>query len=175
MEYVIVYLIKGKAEKLQQKLVKTVGPKFGENYKVENPWPAHVTLKNPFKIKNIKRLESTMVEFVKKCKQEKITITGFGNFNKFVVFLKTNFSQHSRKIQKELIKEIKKLGIEITKFDKNFSPHSTIAYGNTKETFSKIWNYLKTLPKPKFNLIFDNITILRKNKFWEVYKEYPIK
>jgi len=79
-------------------------------------------------------------------------------------------------IQKQLLKELKKIkGIRVKKSDKEFKPHATIAYGNTKKSFDNIWNYLKKFNKPKFNLKFDNITILKKaGKYWKIYKVFGV-
>jgi 2'-5' RNA ligase len=176
MKLVIVYLIKGKAEKLQQKLAKEVGPKFGEHHLIKNPLPAHVTLKSPFEIENSKKIEQVLKDFVKKQRQGDVKIRGFGNFRRFVAFMNTKFSWRARKIQKNLLKEVKKLNIPLHEFDINFKPHATIAYGNTKETFDKIWNYLMKLDKPKFDLKFDNITLLKKTRGkWKIYKEFKLK
>lgn len=175
MKYAVVYLIRGKAGKYQQKLVRDIGPKFGENYMIENPLPAHVTLKSPFETKSSKKLESVLEEFSEKYHSSDIKIRGFGNFNKFVAYMNVKFSKSAFKLQKDLIKKISKLGIPANEYDKKHKPHATIAYGNTKESFDKIWNYLKTLTKPKFDLKFDNITILKKEKYWKIYKVYEIK
>jgi len=177
MKYVLVYLIRGKVEKYHQKLVKEVGPKFGERYMVENPLPSHITLKSPFELENSKELETTIKRFIRKHKSTKIKVNDFGNFKRFVTFLKTNISKQGFKIQKELLKEVVKIkGVELHKFDINWKPHATISYGNTKESFNKIWKYIKTLEKPNFQLEFDNITILRKpKKFWKVYKIYKLR
>ena len=176
MKYALVYLIKGKPKKYQQNLVKTVGPKFGERYVLESKLPAHITLKIPFDTSNIKPLENRLKEFVKKQKPAKIKITGFGNFRRFVAFLKFKFSKSAFKIQKDLIKELNKVGIKLHEHDKKWHPHATISYGNTKKSFNNIWNYLKTLNKPQFDLYFDNITILKKGKkYWKVYKEFRLK
>ena len=177
MKYVLVYLIKGKAEKYHQRLVKSVGPKFGENYMIENPLPSHVTLKSTFKKRQMKYLEKVLAKFVKEHKAAEIKIDGFGNFRRFVSFLKIKFSKEAKKIQKELLKTIKDFkGIEIHEFDKKHKPHATIAYGNTSESFNNIWNYLSKLDKPQFNLSLDNITILKKpGKYWKVHKVYKLK
>jgi len=95
MRYVIVYLIGGKAEKYHQKLVREVGPRFGERYLIENPLPLHITLKSPFELDNSKELESTLKLFVKRYKPEEIEIGGFGNFRRFVSFLKVKLSKQS--------------------------------------------------------------------------------
>lgn len=177
MKYVLVYLIRGKAEKYHQKLVKEVGPKFGERYMVENPLPSHITLKSPFELEDSKELEALIKRFIKTHKSTKIKVNDFGNFKRFVTFLKINISKQGFKIQKELLKEVVNIkGIDLHKFDLKWKPHATISYGNTKESFNKIWKYLNTLEKPNFQLEFDNITILRKpKKFWKVYKIYKLK
>jgi len=176
MKYSIVFLIKGKADKYNQKLVELVGPKFGENYIVENPLPSHITLKSPFELKNSEKLEKNLKEFIKRHHISKIKIKGFGNFKRFVSFMDVKFSKESLNIQKDLIKEIVELGIRANKFDKEFKPHATVAYGNTKETFDKIWNYLKIKKAPNFDLKFDNICILKKaKKGWKIYKTFRIQ
>ena len=176
MKLVIVYLIKGKAEKYHKQLVKEVGPKFGEKYMIENPLPSHVTLKSPFETNNIKEIEKLLEEFVKTEKQSKIEINGFKNFKRFVAFLNTKFSKQTLKTQKHLLKKLQKIGIKSHEFDKKFKPHATISYGNTKTSFNNIWNYLKTLDKPNFDLKLNNIAIMKKGKkYWKVYKEFKIK
>jgi len=176
MKYVIVYLIEGEVEKFHQRLVRTVGPKFGEKHLVENPRPSHVTLNSPFQFDNLKELEKIIRLFANKNNSSVLEIDGFGNFRRFVAFLNTKFSEKGIKIQKKLIRELKSLGLEPHEFDKKWKPHATIAYGNTKKNFDNIWNYLKKLDKSKFKIRFDNITILKKpRKYWKVHKIYRLK
>ena len=177
MKYSIFYLIKGKAEKYHQRLVKEVGPKFGERYMIENPLPSHITLKSPFETDNIKEIERLLKEFVKKHKKSKIEIRGFGNFDRHVAFLKIKPSKQAVQIQKELLKGIKKIdGVNVNEFDIKWHPHSTVAYGNTKESFNGIWKYLKTLAKAQFELNFDNITVMKKQgDRWKVHRGFKIR
>lgn len=178
MKVDLVYLIKGKAGKYNQKLIITVGPKFGENYMIENPLPPHITLKYPFEIKNIKKLEEILEKFTSKRKAPKLEINGFANFRRFVAYLKPRLSKPAIKLQKELLIILKKKGIKQHKFDAPFKPHATIAYGNTEETFNKIWNYLQKMKIPQFDLKLDNITILKEqpnDKPWKIHKEFRLK
>ncbi|MCX6750664.1 MAG: 2'-5' RNA ligase family protein [Candidatus Pacearchaeota archaeon] len=177
MKYCIFYLIEGKAKRYHQKLVKEVGPKFGERYMIENPLPAHITLKYFFETSRTKELEKLLREFVKKQKQSKMEIDGFSNFDRRVVFLKIKPSKQAIKTRKELVNGIMEInGIKLNELDIKFKPHLTIAYGNTKKSFSGIWNYVKKLDKPKFNLKLDNITLIKKSgKYWKVHKEFKIK
>lgn len=177
MKYSIFYVIKGKAGRFQQKLAKIVGPRFGENYLIENPLPPHVTLKQPFRTTQIKNLEKIIKDFVKTQKPTKVKIRGFGNFDRFVAFMKVEFTKDGCRTQRQLFERLKSIkGFRIRKFDKHFNPHATIAYGNTKKKFNEIWDYLKTLEKPHFDFLFDNITIYKKpGKYWKIHKEFKIK
>jgi 2'-5' RNA ligase len=177
MRYVIVYLVKGKAKKYQNKLKNEVGPKFGENHLVDNPIPAHVTIKSPFETKKIEEVESVISEFVKKRKAVDLKIDGFDKFRRFVAFLKIDFGKEGRKVRKDLLKDLEKVKwMKLRGHDLKWKPHVTVSYGNTKESFDGIWNYLAKLKKPKFNLKFDNITLLKKVRGkWKVYKEFEIK
>lgn len=175
MRYVIVYLLRGKIKEYHKKLVREIGPKFGERYLIENPLPPHITLRSPFDFSNPRRLENIIEEFAKSQKKSRIKIKDFGHFRKDVSFLKVDISKDSRTTQRELVKTLEGEGIKPNKFDLKYHPHITISYSNSQDTFSLIWNSLSKLEKPNFDLEFDNITILRKpKKFWEVYKVYEL-
>lgn len=176
-KYSIFYLFNGEARKYQEKLVKEIGPKFGENYVIESKLPAHITLKSPFEIGDIKPVEKVLEEFVKKQKKAKVEIIGFGNFRRFVAFLEFKFSEKAMKIQSEMIKELNKIKeIMMHEYDRVWHPHSTISYGNTPESFDKIWGALMQLEKPKFEIELDNITLMKKGKkYWKIHREFKLK
>lgn len=177
MKYSIFYLISGEAKKYRNELVKKVGPKFRERYVLESRLPAHITLKIPFETNKIKEIEKRLEGIVNNHKASKIRIIGFGRFERFVAFLKFEFSKPALKTQRELIRELSEIkGIKIYEPDKKWHPHATISYGNTKKSFNGIWNYLKKLSKPHFDLEFDNITIMKKpEKYWKIHKEFKLK
>ncbi len=177
MRYSIFYLIKGNAKRYRNNLVKQVGPRFNENYVFDSKLPAHITLKAPFQIRKIEKIENILKDLTKKYNKQNIEISGFGNLKKFVVFLRFKFSKSALKIQKELIKKIKEIReIRAQQYDKKWSPHATISYCNTKTSFNNIWNYLERLNKPYFKLRFDNITIMKKSgKHWKIYRKFNLK
>jgi 2'-5' RNA ligase len=90
--------------------------------------------------------------------------------------LKTDFSKEALQIQKNLLDAIKGFPeIQIEEHDLEYHPHLTIAYGNSKESFDGIWDYLQSLPVPKFDMKFDNVSLLKKvGGLWEVYKRFEI-
>ncbi len=176
MEYAIFLVIKGRTHQLQKKLIRDVGPRFEENYMIHNPLPLHITLKYPFKTNKGKSLEKSVKEFAKTQKQTKIKAVGFGSFHKHVIFTKLEFSKQALLVRKKLLNQTKELGIKPDKLDFPFKPHMTVAYGNTKESFSQMWEYVQTLKKPHFNIMFDNISIMRNlNKKWQIYRAFKIK
>ena len=158
-------------------MVKKVGPKFGERKVIDNPIPSHLTLKYPFKTNKISEIEQVIPKYVKKQKPAKMKLEGFGNFRRFVAYSKVVVSIGAIKIQKGLIKELKKIKwLKIEKRESVWKPHSTITFGFTKKSFNKIWDYLQTQEQPEFNLKFDNITIMKKpRKYWKLHKTYKIK
>lgn len=174
MEYFLAYLIEGAVAKYHQKLVKEVGPRFGENHMTDNPQPSHITLKSPFKLNSVKKLDKILKRFAENQISQRVVIGGFGNFRRFVAFLKIKLPKRAREIQKSLLLEVDGIdGIKIHNFDKKFKPHATISYGNTRENFNQIWEYLRKKKERKFYPWFDNITLLKKtNGLWKVYKIY---
>ncbi len=177
MRYSIFYLIKGDAKKYRNKLVRGIGPKFGENYVLDSKLPAHITLKVPFEIRDIKKVEKILDKFSKKHKSKDIEIVGFNHFKGSVAFLKFNFPKYALKVQRELITELEKLkDVSINEHDKKWTPHATISYCNNRENFDKIWDFLNKLEVSHFKLKFDNITIMKKTgKYWKIHKEFKLK
>jgi len=175
-KYVIVYLIKGIANKYQKKLIKDLAKLSKETHVLEKNVPPHITLKYSLKPNNIKETEKLIETFTKNQKPFEFNLNKFDNFNKFVTFLKPDKLVKIKKIQKSLLSELSNLkDIEFIEFDLNFHPHVTLCYGNTPDTFNKIWKYLQNLSKPNLKLSFNNITILKKPKDkWIIHKEYKI-
>ncbi len=71
----------------------------------------------------------------------------------------------------ELNKKLKKLNIEWSRYDDLPTPHATIAYAD--KNFEEAIEFLSKYD-PKFELLFDNIAILKHNKVWEVETVYEI-
>ncbi len=178
MKYSLCYLLRGNAAKFHKQKIRYLAEKFNEPYLLENPSPSHSTLKYSFRTDKIWEIEDMLKEFVKKQKKEKIKIRRISNFNKKAVCLQLDFSKGANKTFKKLIKELKKFGwLEWREYDKTIDGkfHTILIYGNTPENFKKIWKEVADL-KPKFDLQFDNITILKKpRKYWKIHKIYSIK
>jgi 2'-5' RNA ligase len=176
-KFMIAYLPSKEVSDYVTKLINELAEKFDEKYILENPRPVHVTLKSPFEFEKIEEVELIIEKFVKTQKSAGISTGDFEEFRGKVFFLKTNFSQEAMEIQKELIEQVRVLKeIRIDRYDEEFTPHLTVGYANSQESYDGIVEILEKTPNPDFDFKFDNIALLKKNKnVWEVYKIYEIK
>ncbi len=99
------------------------------------------------------------------------------SFRNKVICLRVDFSNRATIIYRNLKKELKKIKwLKWDKFDDlegNF--HATLVCTSSLRNFKNIWNYLSSF-KPKFNLKFDKIIILKKpRKYWKIHKIYYLK
>lgn len=183
MKYVIVYLIKGKAAKFQQKLAYKIARKFDHYGTVKNKIPAHLTLKLPFETNDIKRIqevENIIKNFSNKQKISTLILDGYGYFeNPWVAYINAKESKQMRNIYNKFIDELKRIDLFTFREYEIHGPkfHSTLAHSDlAEEKFKEIWKYLKTQPKPYFHIKFDNITILKlTDDIWQIHKEFLIK
>jgi len=175
MQYVIVYLIKGKPKIYQQGLINELSRKFNL-HNLNKHIPPHVTLKLPFSTKNIKVIEKLILNICKDSKKYPVKIKGFGNFGKEALFLDIKFSFKAKRIYKKLLKELKKIKwVSFNQYDGLGTFHATLAYAKNKKQFSYIMKYLQKR-KPSYDLEFDNISLLKKiGKNWKIYKVFEIK
>jgi len=175
-KYMIAYLPSKEVSDYVTKLVNEIAEKFDEKYILENPRPVHVTLKSPFEFEKVEEVESIVENFVKTQKSANIFTGDFEEFRGKVFFLKTNFSQEAMEIQKELIEQIRVIKeIRIDRYAEEFTPHLTVGYANSQESYDGIVEILEKTPNPDFDFKFDNITILKKvGNAWEIHKRFEM-
>ncbi|MDH3352871.1 MAG: 2'-5' RNA ligase family protein [Nanoarchaeota archaeon] len=176
MKYFIGYLIKGQAKEYQEKLIDKISEGF--NVRNLNEYiPAHFTLKSPFSTNDIKHVEKILKVFCSKEKSSKIRIDSIGNFNRRVIYLGGELSLETIGTLRRLIDKLRTIPwMRFDKFDlveDNF--HSTLTRAKDSNQFKEIMNFLYK-EKPDFDVDFDNIAILRREKDrWVIHKEFAIK
>jgi 2'-5' RNA ligase len=138
--------------------------------------PAHITLQMPFSRseEDEKIISGFLSGFSKPIQAFKIELSGFGHFEKRVIFIdiKSNDALHQlySNLQKDLLSN--KIIIEKEQ-SHHFHPHITVAHRDLiGENFSKAWNAYK-------NAMFEDsfeagkIFLLKHNfKFWEVLQGF---
>src|SRR3989344_3477172 len=117
-KYVLVSLIRGKPQKYHGGIVKKLAKEFKEPYLIDNPIPAHITLKYNIYTNKIIEIEKVLKEFSKRYKKQPIKIDGISNFHKKVIFLKVVFSKRAVKLFRNLNMSLNKIPwLEWHKFD----------------------------------------------------------
>ncbi|MFH1840407.1 MAG: 2'-5' RNA ligase family protein [Nanoarchaeota archaeon] len=175
MEYRIVYLIKGKAEKYHKKLIKDLAKEYNQSVPPK-VFPSHATLKYRFETNRIKELESLLKNFVKKQKLAKIKIKRTMQFHDRVACLKLDFSKEANQVYKNLKKELEKISwLTWKEQDKMLGKfHSSLIFNEDPKEFKKIWKDTSKI-KINFDLNFDNLAILKRSrKYWKIHKVFRI-
>lgn len=177
MNYRIVYLLKGKAKKYAEKLIKGVYKKFGVSFCYSGKQPAHITLKYRFETKEVKKVEKILKDLCNSTKSSEFEIGGIGNFTKHALYLKVRPSKEMIVFEKKLIKSLNKYRGDLFKHDKklhnNF--HVGIAHHDISNKFKEIKEYLEKFDR-KFKVKFDKIYLIKKPKNkWIIQKTFTIK
>jgi len=151
----------GKAKSNFKKLVHEVDKKFRlrKGHKVP-----HITLVQPFKTNNQKKLVATFKRVCSKYKKPmKFTVDGIGVFPFFVVFAKVQPSSQQLKLRKDLMYTLKRF-CHITAFNRPYKPHTTIALRMGLIKFFRIWFYLRRKPRIVFTNHIIRVTLLKGKK-----------
>ena len=159
--YQIGYLADGEVQKYYETLTLDLSRRFGVE-DLSHKVPAHLTLKYPFASDDTTEIEKRIDDFTFGKNPIPFIINGFDRFenNKGTIFLSINQSAELSAFVKDCITELGNLN-EVRKFDPNdYKLHLSVARHLRPETSDLICNYLATIPKPRFELSFDNLTIL---------------
>ncbi len=174
MRYVIVCLIRGEALKFHEKLVEEVCEKFQVR---PQKLPAHFTIKAPFKIEDANEIINLTKSFCSKQNSAPMSIKGFGYFRKNVLYMKVNMSDEGKHIVDTYMKELLKIpNLEWKANEKKEKVyHCTIVSKLEEATFDQIYTDVNK-QLCNFDLLFDNISILKWEKYrWVTFKEFKLK
>ncbi|MBT3407021.1 2'-5' RNA ligase family protein [Candidatus Woesearchaeota archaeon] len=155
----------GKAKAKFKHLTREVDKKF--KLKPGHKVP-HITLIQPFKTENQRKLVSDFKRICSKYKLMKFTVDGIGVFPFFVVFARV-------KPEKELIRfrhhlmNILKPYCRIKDVNRAYKPHTTIALKMGFIKFFRIWMYLVCKPRIVFTNHVMRITLLKGQKILYEY------
>ncbi len=171
MKYFIAYLLSGNAEKRHNFLSCEIEKYF----KLIRGTPPHVTLKSPFETDKIEAVEKILEPFAKKHNKVSLNLTGFGSFDKDVIYVHVMPSSGQVGLVKDLDRELKKLPwLVFRKFEKNRILHSSLIHEGLTEKFDEVWEFLagETFD---YTVELDNISILKQDDgIWTVHRKYNL-
>ncbi len=153
---------------------------FKENFNVKYALksPAHVTVKMPFNYNESKEGEliGKLQIFFQDYAPFPLSFNNLDRFGRRVVYIRVGTSEPLTHIQSELGKFAKtKLNQVIELSDKNFHPHMTVAYKDTKPTkFEEYWEFAKKL-KFVHSIDVTSIALLKRlDGRWEVIHMFEL-
>lgn len=169
--YIIVHLIRGEAKNAHEEITRKLAEHL-DGFPIHESIVPHLTLKRWFELDeiDIQKVQDLLDEFARSHKQSAYHLYGLNNFGEGVIYVDVKASNEMLETVSDLmrsLRSIKKMTFdEYDAFEGDF--HATVAMRALKLfDFSATWEYLQTLEKMDFNMVFDNIAILKKeNNKW---------
>ncbi len=137
---------------------------------------AHLTIIYPFEVDSIEEIETRIKSLISQKSAIPFTIRGFEQFtgNDGTVFLAVEPNVTLQSFIKDCIYSIGDLE-QYYRYGSEFKLHMSIARHLTSDLGQDIMKYLKTLPIPQFELLFDNLTIfINENDKWRILKSFEL-
>ncbi len=176
MRHFIGYNGNTEVEKYYDAITTELHEKFGVS-NLSLRVPSHLTLKYPFETEDTSDAENHIREFLINKSSFKFSIDGFGRFddNNETIFLSPTRTDTLDAFIEDCIVTLGDLNEE-KKFDpKKFRVHMSIARHLDDGLFEQIWDYVNTLPQPRFALLFDNLTLfMLENDKWKVKRTFVL-
>lgn len=166
-EFGLVYLLSDDARRYHEQLSHEIEKRFRLKGTFQLNAPSHITLKYRFQAQDIKQVEQTIELFCAKQQPTPWRIQGFNFFKngeKQVIFLDVKASNAMRESHGELLAELMQINwMQWGEYDHNqLHYHVTLANkGLTPQKFDEVWEFVSARPEPRFELVFDNATLLK--------------
>lgn len=177
MRYFIGNQIRGEAAEYY----KTTCEDFANRFGVENVAeivPPHITVKSPFERPNTESIEEVLSLFTES-PAIPFTLSGWNHFTNRTIFLDApETSAELRNFIKAVQDKFRGMGIPVTPQETSSHIHMSVARFLRNDQYNAIWKYLQSTPSPKFDLMFDNLTIFvkerKEEKSWKILKTFPL-
>jgi len=174
MKYFIGYAAEGEITNYYKTITSDLASRFGIMNLSERV-PAHLTLVYPNESNSIDIVLERIKSFILDKNPIPFTINGFGEFTgeDGTIFLSPVRDQVLQSFIKEAITTIASAA-DYTRYDDEFHLHMSVARHLDPELSESIWKYLKTLPSPKFELKFNNISVFEFTNRWDLKYQFQI-
>lgn len=175
MRYFIAHLVDGSVAQYHRTLVEDVAAQFNLEI-IRGQFPTHITLKAPFESDDAVAIKNVLKKFMVTHYAQPFTICGFGHFQNKVVFLDVELPQNTSRVVKELQWALNGIhDIQWGAHEPLENLHVTIAKKSIAEKFDSIWEYLCEKEPLQFDLLLDNVALLRfENDAWVVDSVYVL-
>ncbi|MEI6396632.1 MAG: 2'-5' RNA ligase family protein [Candidatus Taylorbacteria bacterium] len=177
MRYFIGSLLRGEVAEYYKTTCIDLSNRFGIA-NVSDIVPPHITVKTSFEKPNAEiideclSLNTEVVPFP-------ISLSNWNHFGTRTIFMEGNKPSIELKAYTDsIVTKLRAAGIPSTIEEKELQIRMSIARFLKPQEYQNVWNYLQTVPAPKFDMTFDNLTIFYKenndDKAWKVLKTFPL-
>ena len=107
-----------------------------------------------------------------------MSLSNWDHFGTRTIFINGNAPKEVDMYIDDIAKKLRAIGIPTSPDEKGPHIHMSIARFLRPSEYQNVWKYLQSVPAPKFDLKFDNLTIFYKenkdDKVWKVLKTFPL-
>lgn len=176
MRYFIGNLIRGESSEYYKTTCTDLAMRFGI-MDISTLVPPHMTIKAPFE-RNSPEMIDDVIAMVSEAPAHTVKLEGWNHFDNRTIF--TEAKQVPPKLVEYLrgvLAKLRAIGLGSTPLEQKFHLHMSVARFLQPKQFEEVWRYLASVPKPNFDIRFDNLTIFEKDKddkAWKVMKTFPL-
>ena len=170
--YLIEFRFSGKAKGILKDLIYTISKTYHVKGATRKKVVPHISLAGPLYTKDQKKLVKEFQNIIKKYDCVSFKLDGFDKFEREnkVIFVKIKPSKELLKLRNEIVKKLKKFcDMNEHDYEKDYSPHATIAFKDIDRKFNQIWNYLESWEIPKMNQFVLRVTLIKNSKILYEY------
>ncbi|MFA6459195.1 MAG: 2'-5' RNA ligase family protein [Candidatus Paceibacterota bacterium] len=177
MRYFIGNLIRGEAAEYYKATCEDLANHFGvENISIITP--PRITVKSSFERPNIDAVDDA-ISLLAEAPPIPLALSGWNHFTTRTIFLDApTVPKELQEYIRTVLHKLQGLGIPLTPQEQTSHIHMSIARFLRPDQYTKIWEYLASMPAPTFDIMFDNLTIFvkeyREDKAWKVLKTFPL-
>jgi 2'-5' RNA ligase len=175
MRYFIGYILRGEVAEFCKATCTELAEKFSVD-DVSKIVPPHLKIKSPFEFRNIEMIE----KIVASCAEAPalpLTLEGWDHFESRTVFIDAKGDTAVMNYLSTVLDKFRAARIMVTPLEAKLKLHLSVARFLKPDTYQKVWDYLSSVPAPRFDVMLDNLTIFAQEKDaknWTVYKTFPL-
>jgi hypothetical protein len=178
MKYILFHDIAGPAGEFIATTRNAIAKRFGANEGAKRNPPPHFTLK--YSVPDLEPLERIVQEFARTHRAAPYTLDGYDFFpDQNTIYVNVRPSEALRVLQQELHSALRAdPRITWNSYETRPQLHASLSHGDITTRFDGIWDYVQNLPRPRYDLLLDSISIYalddRKDATWQLVKRFPL-
>lgn len=177
MRYFIGSLLRGEASEYYKTTCADLANRFGIA-NVAEIVPPHITVKSAFEKPNAEIIDECL-SLNTEVAPMPISLASWNHFGTRTIFIEGDKPSAELKAYADsIVAKLRAAGIPSTIEEKELQIRMSVARFLKPQEYTNVWNYLQTVPAPKFEMMFDNLTIFYKenkdDKAWKVLKTFPL-